>query len=210
MHIRRQLLFAAVTPLLIGVTAAAAGADPRPPAASPHRMADAPRTATVVTELSARETAAGSGATLRVTGRLVEGDTMLFPLARLAVSVEVSGDARTTPQKCNTTTTREGRFTCTFHVTPGQMSAATVTFGGNALFAPQKATTTVPSAASASASSRPPAPPAPAASASPTPTAGHATPTAGHVATTPQTASKAPASATTRPRPLPAATAFGH
>ncbi|MFI0241100.1 hypothetical protein [Streptomyces sp. NPDC016845] len=199
-HIRRQLLFAAVTPLAIGVAAPAAGAVPRPPAATHHQAADTTRTATVVTELNARETVVGSAATLRVKGRLVEGDTMLFPLARLAVSVEVSGDARTAPQKCNTTTTREGRFTCTFHVTPHQMTVAAVTFGGNALFAPGKATTSIPASA----------PAAPAASAAPSATPS-ATPAQTDSKTTAQAASKAPtAGAATRPLPLPAVTASGH
>ncbi|MEU6394594.1 hypothetical protein [Streptomyces sp. NPDC046939] len=143
MPLRRRLLSAAVTPLVIGVAASAAGAAPRPPALSHHRPAVAARTATVVTELSARETPAGAASTVRVKGRLVEGDTLLFPLARLAVSVEVSGEADAAPQRCNTTTSREGRFTCVFRVTPRRMTEATVTFRGNALFAPGKATTTI-------------------------------------------------------------------
>ncbi|MET9494136.1 hypothetical protein [Streptomyces sp. NPDC006552] len=139
MRIRRQLLFAAVAPLAIGMAASAACADPRPPTASPGTT----RTASVVTELSAQEVSIGDRATLQVRGRLVEGDTLLFPLSQMAVSVEVRGEQDTKPQRCNTTTSREGRFSCTFSVTAHDTTSATVTFPGNALFAPGRATTSV-------------------------------------------------------------------
>jgi hypothetical protein len=171
MHIRRRLLFAAVTPLALGVAASTACADPNPPAAATSTLqqsGSATRTATVVTELSAQEVSAGSSATLQVKGRLVEGDTLLFPLSRLAVSVQVREDGRTAPQKCNTVTTREGRFSCTFNVTAHKATSATVTFAGNALFAPGTATTSIADLQSlppSASSSSPAAAPKPAAAA---------------------------------------------
>ncbi|MFJ9037002.1 hypothetical protein ACIRF8_10495 [Streptomyces sp. NPDC102406] len=164
----------AVTPLAIGVAASTAGAEPRPPASASAASTIGTRTATVVTELSAQETSAGpTGATVRVEGRLVEGETMLFPLSRLAVSVRISGEDPTSSQKCNTTTTREGRFSCTFEVAAHRTTSATATFAGNALFAPGTATTSV---AGADQNPAPPAAAAPLAappSATPPPTAAH-------------------------------------
>ncbi|MFJ8825176.1 hypothetical protein ACIREE_25775 [Streptomyces sp. NPDC102467] len=206
MHIRRQLLFMAITPVAIGVAASSACADPRPAApttAARHQPAPSTRTATVVTELSAQEVSAGSNATLQVKGRLVEGDTLLYPLPNLAVSVKISGADRTAPQRCNTATTREGRFSCTFHVTAHTTTTATVIFGGNALFSPGSASTSIGSAAQR--------PPSPATTPSPTatpPASLPATPTA-----VPAPLSNSPAAvltatalgATTRPAPLPSA-----
>ncbi|MFI7386138.1 hypothetical protein [Streptomyces sp. NPDC049813] len=165
MRIRRQLLFAAVAPLAIGVAASTACADPRPPAGA----AASTRTASVVTELSAQEISLGDRATLQVRGRLVEGDTLLFPLSQMAVAVEVRGEQSTTPQRCNTTTSREGRFSCTFSVTAHDATTATVTFPGNALFAPGRASTTVagPGRQGTPAPATPAAPAKPAASAAP-------------------------------------------
>ncbi|MFJ2769367.1 hypothetical protein [Streptomyces sp. NPDC087300] len=141
----------AAVPLALGVSALPAGAEPLPPAPSllPEAgQADSARAATVVTELSARETSLGEGTTLHVSGRLVDGDTLLFPLPQLAVSVRITGAAGAA-QECNTTTTREGRFTCAFEVAAHDTAEATVTFRGNAVFAPGTATTRVSSAVAA-------------------------------------------------------------
>ncbi|MEV1026281.1 hypothetical protein [Streptomyces sp. NPDC050264] len=208
MHIRRQLLFLAITPLAIGVAASSACADPRPQAPStaarPH-AAPTTRTATVVTELSAEEISFGSSATLKVKGRLVEGDTLLYPLPNLAVSVQISGDDRIAPapQRCNTATTREGRFSCTFNVTAHRTTSATVTFGGNALFSPGRATTTIgrsPQSPASPAATPPATLPAKPPAAPATPSSSPATaaePAAAPVVKFPGTA--------TRPAPLPSA-----
>ncbi|WP_344441208.1 hypothetical protein [Streptomyces kunmingensis] len=159
----------AVTPVALGLAASTACADPRPPAApaaSHSKVAFATRTASVVTELSAQEVSLDDRATLQVKGRLVEGDTLLFPLSQQAVSVQISGEDSTLPQRCNTTTTREGRFSCTFNVAAHDTTSATVTFRGNALFAPGTATTRIsdPHHHATSSAAVPPAaktPPAP-------------------------------------------------
>ncbi|MGW2230044.1 hypothetical protein [Streptomyces formicae] len=214
MGARRHLLFLAAVPLAMGVTALPAGADPQPPA--PSALSDggttvSTRTASVVTELSAQEVSLGDRATLHVSGRLVDGDTLVFPLSRLAVSVEITSTSGAV-QQCNTVTTREGRFTCAFHVAADDTASATVTFRGNAVFAPGTATTTIAPGSTAPTAATPPAaiPPVatpaaatPPAATPPAATPPAATPPAAATPSAPATPEAAAPSATPSSSPVP-------
>ncbi|ATL27889.1 hypothetical protein [Streptomyces formicae] len=204
MGARRHLLFLAAVPLAMGVTALPAGADPQPPA--PSALPDggttvSTRTASVVTELSAQEVSLGDRATLHVSGRLVDGDTLVFPLSRLAVSVEITSTSGAV-QQCNTVTTREGRFTCVFHVAADDTASATVTFRGNAVFAPGTATTTIAPGSTAPTAPTPPAatPPVPTPAAATPPAA---TPPAAATPSAPAAPEAAAPSATPSSSPVP-------
>ncbi|WP_420036762.1 hypothetical protein ACN2WE_35120 [Streptomyces sp. cg28] len=181
--------------LATGAAAAVAKPAPPPPAASFVST----RTAVVVTELGAQEITVGTTSTLTVTGRLVEGETLTYPLAGLALAVEVTGDGEEM-RRCNTVTSDQGRFSCTFHTGAHRMSSAAVRFAGNALFAPAEATTSI--------ADRPTTSPSPAASATqtadPAPSTGPST-TATPTATSP-TSPASPASPMQSQQPAPAAT----
>ncbi|MER5945414.1 hypothetical protein ABT127_05070 [Streptomyces sp. NPDC001904] len=191
MRASRFLLGTATLVLLGSAASATAATAVKPPPAASFVST---RTAVVVTELGAQEITVGATSTLTVTGRLVEGETLTYPLARLALAVEVTGGPKDAARRCNTVTSDEGRFSCTFHTGAHQMSSAAVRFAGNALFAPAEATTSIADHPSAS--------PSPVASATPsavTPAAPSAAPTTPATPTVPATPTA------TSPTPVPAA-----
>lgn len=99
-------------------------------------FADDERVPTSVSDLSVAASSAGSREEIEITGRLVEAATLLFPLGRVPVTVDVTGEAGgTAVAQCNTSTARDGTFRCTITVTARPRFAITVHFGGNQLFA---------------------------------------------------------------------------
>ncbi|MFJ4713523.1 hypothetical protein [Streptomyces sp. NPDC088785] len=188
MRASKTLLSAAML-VVLGPGAAAVAAKPGPP--SPDASFVSTRTAVVVTELGAQEITVDTASTLTVTGRLVEGETLTYPLARLALAVEASGRSGTGAHRCNTVTTDQGRFSCTFHTAAHEVSGVAVRFAGNALFAPAEATTSIAAAPTATPPRTPVPTPTPAA-ATPSPTPAAATPPPAPAAATPSATPAAP------------------
>ncbi|WP_055565533.1 hypothetical protein, partial [Streptomyces atriruber] len=111
-----------------------------PPAAA---QADSTRTASAITELSAEEVSTGESARVKVTGRLVEGATLSFPLARIPLTVQVTDAAAATPASCHARTTDRGTFSCSVAVSAGTSRSVKAAFAGNELFAPCTSTTSI-------------------------------------------------------------------
>ncbi|MET8687268.1 hypothetical protein ABZV77_23935 [Streptomyces sp. NPDC004732] len=106
-------------------------------------QADSTRTASAITELSAEEVSTGASARVKVTGRLVEGSTLTFPLARIPLTVHVTDTAAATPASCHARTTDRGTFSCSVAVTAGTTRSVKAAFAGNELFAPCTSTTSI-------------------------------------------------------------------
>ncbi|MEV5979780.1 hypothetical protein [Streptomyces sp. NPDC052114] len=111
--------------------------------ASPASSSDTTLTASAITELTAEKVSTGSSARVRVSGRLVEGSTLTFPLARLPLTVQVADSASVTPARCHARTTDRGAFSCSVEVSPGASNTMRADFAGNELFAPCSATTSI-------------------------------------------------------------------
>ncbi|MFD6436406.1 hypothetical protein [Streptomyces venezuelae] len=127
-----------------------AGPAAAPPAAAPSASAppvsartDSTRTASAITELSAEEISTGTTARVKVSGRLVEGSTLTFPLARIPLTVQVTDAAAGTPARCHARTTARGTFSCSVAVTAGSSRSVKAAFAGNELFAPSTSTTSI-------------------------------------------------------------------
>ncbi|MEU6822714.1 hypothetical protein ABZ921_18970 [Streptomyces atriruber] len=111
--------------------------------APPAAQADSTRTASAITELSAEEVSTGESARVKVTGRLVEGATLSFPLARIPLTVQVTDAAAATPASCHARTTDRGTFSCSVAVSAGTSRSVKAAFAGNELFAPCTSTTSI-------------------------------------------------------------------
>ncbi|MFF3642677.1 hypothetical protein [Streptomyces sp. NPDC002564] len=116
------------------------------PDTRPAAAADTTRTASAITELSAEEISTGGSARVRVTGRLVEGATLSFPLARIPLTVQVTDTTSLTPASCHARTTDKGTFSCSVSVSPNSARSVKAAFAGNELFAPCSSTTSIGSA----------------------------------------------------------------
>ncbi|MCF3123974.1 hypothetical protein IPZ68_30330 [Streptomyces arenae] len=139
---------------------------------------DTTLTASAITELTAEKVSTGSSARVRVSGRLVEGSTLTFPLARLPLTVQVSGTDSATPARCHVRTTDRGTFSCSVEVSPTASNTLRADFAGNDLFAPCSATTSIGTADAASLPADPPRPDTAATPPSPTATPAPAVPAA--------------------------------
>lgn len=125
--------------------AAASPAPAAPSASAPPAFTrtDSTRTASAITELSAEEISTGRAARVKVTGRLVEGSTLTFPLARIPLTVQVTDATAGTPARCHARTTNRGTFSCSVAVTAGSSRSVKAAFAGNELFAPSTSTTSI-------------------------------------------------------------------
>ncbi|MEU5898998.1 hypothetical protein [Streptomyces venezuelae] len=120
-------------------------AAPTAPAAAPSAFTrtDSTRATSAITELSAEEISTGTTARVKVTGRLVEGSTLTFPLARIPLTVQVTDATAGTPARCHARTTARGTFGCSVAVTAGSSRSVKAAFAGNELFAPSTSTTSI-------------------------------------------------------------------